>query len=324
MKYISLVLFAAMFVTNVAFAQPTTVYTDLNKSYKEGVALYDKGLFGPAQQAFSEVLVITRAANDANYDQLESNAELYYAKCAVRLEKPEGEKLILDFIREHDPDPIATQATIEMANYYYNSKSYDEAIRFFNMIQPSDLTGEQRSEVLFKSGYCYFVKKKFSTAKSKFEKTKDVTNNYYYPSNYYYGMTCFFDGDYDCAIKSFQLVESSRKYKPLIPYYISQIYFAQGKMDELIAYGSEKVEDLSVKNRKDIHHLLGQAYFERGDYDAALPHLEYHAEHSRKMRVEDFYQVAYTQYKSGVYDGAIENFKELNSENNEMGQKRLV
>ena len=37
---------------------------------------------------------------------LRSKAELDYARCAVRLQQPDGEKLILDFIRTESLNPI--------------------------------------------------------------------------------------------------------------------------------------------------------------------------------------------------------------------------
>ena len=107
----------------VGLAQKTTVFTDANLVYKQGIELYDKGVIGPAQQKFKEAMELLQVVNEPEYQLLKTKSQLYYAKCAVRLDSPEGEKLILAFSREHAPDPLANQAILEMADYYYNAKN---------------------------------------------------------------------------------------------------------------------------------------------------------------------------------------------------------
>ncbi|MEM1215616.1 MAG: tetratricopeptide repeat protein, partial [Bacteroidota bacterium] len=66
--------------------------------------------------------------------------------------------------------------------------------------------------------------------------------------------------------------------------------------------------------------LVGQAYFEKGDYVRALPLLKYYADRSNKLRAEEFYQLGYTQYKNGMYGEATRNFEEVSGQDSEMGQ----
>lgn len=305
------------------YGQQTTVFTDANLSFKRGMEFYQKGIFGLAQEEFRRTLDLLRPVNEPEAKLLKTQAELHFAKSAVRLNQPDGEKLILDFARTHDPDPLANQAIVEMANYYYNSKEYDRAASLFASIDAFELTRDQRSEVLFKMGYSYFVKKKFREARTAFSQIKEVQNKYYYPTNYYHGMTSFFDNSYDEAISSFKKVSKSKKYKPYIPYYITQINFAQGNYDEVIEYAADLADDKGIKNRPEINQLLGQAYFEKEEFRKALPHLEYYAANSNKLRPEDFYQLGYVQYRDGSFQKAIENFEQLSRVDSPMGQNAM-
>ena len=128
-------------------AQQTAVYTEANEAFKRGKEFYDKGLLGESQREFKKVITDQRLANEPDSELLRKKAELYYAKSAVRLDLPEGEKLVLDFARKYDPDPLANQAIIEMANFYYNDKNYDKAIELYSNIDTYDLTKDQRAEV---------------------------------------------------------------------------------------------------------------------------------------------------------------------------------
>jgi tetratricopeptide (TPR) repeat protein len=185
------------------------------------------------------------------------------------------------------------------------------------------LTENQRQEVLFKKGYVYFVNKKFKEAREALSQVKETQGDFYGPANYYYGMTAFFEGDYDDATKSFQRIAKTRKYKAHVPFYLTQIYFAQGDYDKVINYAVPLANDPKIKKRKEMHQLIGQAYFEKQQYTEALPYLEFYAESASKMREEEFYQLAFTQYKTQNYKEAADNFEQLSGVDSEMGQNAL-
>lgn len=302
-------------------AQQTAVYTEANLSFKRGEDFFNKGIYGYSMAEYKDAIELLRPANEPEWEQLKMRAELGYAKSAVRLDKPDGEKLILDFIRKYSPDPLASQALMEVANYFYNARKYDKALEFYKEINPRGLNNAQRGEVYFKTGYCYFVQKKFREAEANFVQIKDAPGDYFYPTNYYYGLCKFFQTKYNDAIKAFRLVERSKQYKPHVPYYIAQIYFAQRDYEELIQYAVPKLTNKRLRKTKEMNRLVGQAYFEEGDYDKALPYLE--AGVTRQMQEQDFYQLGYCQYQAGKYGDAAENFQQLASVNSAMGQMGL-
>ena len=312
-------LVAVFFVGWVA-AQETTVYTEAYSSYKRGEGFFLDGLYAKAQNEFRQTIDQLRPVNEADSDLLRTKAELGYAQSAVRLGQPDGEKLILDFIRSNSPDPIANQALVEIATYYFDNRDYDKAIEYLSRVPTSGLTREERSAVKFRLGYSHFVKKNFGQAKLSFREIKDLETEYYYPTNYYLGLCYFYEGDYDTAVRQFRLVERSTKYDDYIPYYTTQIYFAQRRFDELIAYAEPRLSGPSLKNQKEIYQLVGQAYFEKGDYPKALTYLEYYADRSGKLRAEEFYQLGYTQYRTGNYAKAIRNLQEVSGQDSELGQ----
>ncbi len=305
----------------VLYAQPTTIFTEENFHYKQGLDLYSKGLYGLAKSEFAIALKELKPLTDGASQLIRTQTELYLARTLVRMDLPEGEKMILEFIRKNRPDPIADEANIEIANYYFDAKKYDKANEYYAWLRDGSLSGEQKSEVRFKQGYGYFTQKKFKEAQEAFNAIKDNKNQYYFPANYYLGMCQFFRGKYEEAISSFNRVSNSEAYKAQTPYYISQIYFAQKKYKELVDYtGNFLNQNPRGKNIDEIHLLRGQALFELKDYQAALMHLEHYESKNSRMRKEDFYQLGYTQYVTGHYDRAIKSLSEISYENSAMGQ----
>jgi len=324
-RYLKKSLLSTVFCLFVAgiYGQNSAIYTQTNLAYKKAMNLYEEGIVGLAQTEFKNVIETLRPLNEPESVLLKTKAELFYAKCAVRLNQPDGERLIIDFARTYDPDPLANQAILEMADFYFNSKDYARAAELFASIDAFDLGRDQRSEVKFKLGYSYFVKKKFREARIAFSEIRDIQNEYYYPSNYYYGMTSFYEDKYNEAIASFEKVERSKKYQPYTPYYIAQIYFAQGKFDEVIKYAVDKTQNEKLKNLPEINQLVGQAYFEKGDFRKALPYLEYYADNAKQLRPEDLYQLGYVHYQDKNYQQAIVRLEELGTLDSEMGQSAM-
>lgn len=312
-----------LFLAATLTAQETTVFTEANLAYKRGMDFFGQGVYGLAQKEFRTAINLLRPVNEPEWRSVKTDAELHVAKCAVRLNQPEAEKLVLDFLRENSPSPVASQAALEIGDYYFNAKQYDQALTYYLMAPTGSMAGPLRNEIRFKTGYCYFVTKKFAQAKTAFASIKENTNSeWYFAANYYYGCCVFFDGRYDEALKSFQRCEASPKYKDLIPYYLCQIYSAQKKYDQVITYGAPKAK-ADVKNKAEINQLVGQAYFEKGDFKSALPYLEYAANNMSNLRPSDYYQLGYTQYQTKNYKQAIDNFEQLTKQDSLLGQNGL-
>lgn len=280
------------------------------------------GLFQEAQRSLSLFLDQERAIQEHTSQIIRDRAGLMISQSAIRSGDPLGERKILEYARNTSPDPLGNQALLEAAHYYFNAREYGQAVHFYNMVQTAGLGETARSELLFKRGYCHFVQKNFAQARSDFASVRDVRNDYYYPVNYYHGMTLFFEGRYDDALQSFRRVEESPRYAPYMPYVISQILFAQGRYDEMIRYAEPKLEG-RTENRMEIENLLGRAWFEKGDYVKALPHLRYYAERSSSLQPADLYQLGYCAYVTGDYPAAIKNLEPLTRQQDTLGQNAL-
>ena len=243
------------------------------------------------------------------------------AIASLRLNTPDAELNLVNWIQSQYNKPGIIPAILELASYYYNNGRYDEAITYYDKINDlNQLSDLELSELSFKKGYCYFVNKQFGHAKTTLAKTRELRDLYFHHTNYYYGMCQYFEKDYSGAVESFKRASGSSTYAGHIPYIIAQIYFAQKDFDKLLTYGEHKIGDKNTDNVKDIRLLLGQSYFLKGDYKRALPHLEFYESRTEKLSAEEFYQLAFTQYKLDNCEKAKSNFLELTQLETRMGQ----
>ncbi|MFT6334090.1 MAG: tetratricopeptide (TPR) repeat protein [Saprospiraceae bacterium] len=305
----------------IAYSQESAYFDNTFEQLTKAQEYFDLELYGQAIHHIDLYIDKTHATQESK-KKLNSYLEALSLKyiSQLRLDLPEGEENLKYFVNQNHPSPLITDAAYEIGNYYYNEKQYASSIKYFDKIDIDALPEIKMSELVFKKGYCHFVKKEFANAQYNFSYSKDIQNKFFYPINYYYGMCEYFNGDYENAVKSFQRVEDNYIYKSQIPYYIAQIYFAEKKYDKLISYGKNAVQKPDTKKKKEIHLLLGQTYFQRNNYEKALPHLEYYEDNTDALTLEEFYQLAFTQYRLGHCDSAIDNFLEINLEDSKLGQ----
>src|SRR3569833_3257919 len=125
----------------------------------------------------------------------------------------------------------------------------------------------------------------------------------YVDANCYYGFIAFRDKNYGQALESFRVVENEPNYESIVPYYIAQIYYLQGRKDEAIKYAEDKIkEGKSQYYDLELKQLLGQASFEKKDYAKTVTYLSDYVNRSKKVRREDLYELSYAYYQNGQYN----------------------
>ncbi len=320
MKYI---LLSICLITNVlVYSQETSVYSDDYKTKLQlANYLFEETFYGAASTTLESFQRDNRKPSFDHVARVHESAELDIAISKLRMETPDAVSHMKKFILMHYNKAEVIPAIMEYGSYCYNQSEYNEAIEYYDKIEdPLVLSVMEQSEYAFKKGYGYFINKKFDKAMNEFKRAKEYRNDYFFTNNYYYGMCQYFTKDYDGAVESFKRAGGSQTYESQIPYYISQIYFTQAKYDNLIVYGEQKIKDKSIENIKEIRQLLGQAYYIKQDFVQAIDHLEYYEANTDKLTADEFYQLAFTQYKLGRCNKAKQNFLELTSLDSKMGQ----
>lgn len=302
------------------FSQESAKYRDRLADYKSGKELAELNIYLASRYDFEKHLTQPDQPSFEKFDRLNTDAELNKVIAGLRLDLPQAESEMISYIDKHHPNPVSEAATLELGSYYYNTKRYADAVYYYDKLNIDGLGELEMSEASFKKGYSLFVQSKFKEAQTELSRVKSFKNIYYYPVNYYEGMTHYFLNDYTKAAEGFRRSEEASAYKPYVPYYIAQIYFAQKEYDNLISYAELKIGQANINNKKEIRQLLGQAYYVRKDFTRALPHLEYYEANTAQLTADEFYQLAFTQYQMGKYQEAKKNFLALTNENSRMAQ----
>jgi TolA-binding protein len=304
-------------------AQETSFYSEDNKHLKNGLSLIDQRLYAPAMLEFDLFKKELLGSTDNVGYTLNMYADFYYAYCATMLDQADAELLFTRFIEGYHHSTLRNKAYFELGSYYFRKNKTIEALEWYEKVDTKELTNDELVEYKFNFAYVYFKRKKFDEAKPLFKAIKDAKHQYSDPAKYYYGFISFYEENYQEAESNFLALKDSKLYKDAIPYYLTQIYFLRKDYNKVITYASPLLSNPKTENIKEIAHIVGQAHFELGEYEAAVPLIEAYVSDATKVSKEELYQLAYAQYKTANYRDAVNNFQQLNVVEDALGQNAI-
>ncbi len=322
-KQFPLLLFAIVF-SIAAFSQPTYVFTDPEKKFKDAKELFVKQQYALAYPLLQEVKLQYPDNQKSNNAYLNDDVNYYYTVTRLKLQLPIAEEEANHYIDWVNNEPRKELMSYHLGKYYFTKDDFGKAIENYERAGLDNLSNEEIADAKFEMAYCYFNLKRFNEAKPLFNEIHQLPDNkYYLPANYYYGFISYSDRNYNEALKSFKLVESRDEYKGIVPYYISEIFYFQNKKDEALLNGEAALSKGSLYYEKEMKQLMGQIYFEKKNFAKALPLLEYYVNNSNKVSKENLYELSYCYYEAKQFNKAIEGFKQLSNESDSLGQNSM-
>ena len=315
----------AVMLTGIAFAQPTHTVTDDEKEYKTAKEFIAKEQYAFAYPLVKELKLKYTANKKTDHAYINDDIDYYNALCELKLLQDIGREDAILFINSVNNQPRSQIMSFHLAHYYFLKNDFQNAITNFDAAGFENLSNEQIADAKFEKAYSHFNLKQFAEAKPLFNEIHQVpTGKYYIPANYYYGFISYYDRQYSEALMAFKLVETFDEYKGVVPYYIAEIYYFQGKKEEALRYGeSVLTRKTQLYYDKQLRLLMGQIYFEKKEYDKALPLLEAYVNSSDKVSKEVLYELSFCYYTAGETQKAINGFKQLSNEKDSMGQNSM-
>jgi TolA-binding protein len=314
LQRLSLFLFAIVSCANLQ-AQQSLVFTEANQSFRNAMDLYKKEKFVPAQQYFQKTIdAITNVHSEVRID-----AEYYEALCAVEMFHANANPLLKKFIEDHPESSHLISAYFNLAKFQFRKKKWEDVIDYLAEIDPLDLSKKERNEYYFKKGYSYFEIDEFDDAAKAFYEIKDTDNLYVFAARYYYAHISYQDGKYQTASENFSKLSNNPQFGSIVPFYLTQIFYLQRKYDQLLAYAPAVLDSAPPKKEDEIRKLIGDAYYETGQFEKALPDLEKYLKTNQGTK-QDFYQLGYAYFQTTNYEQSIQNFQKSVGDNDTLDQ----
>ncbi|MCW3076803.1 MAG: hypothetical protein JWO32_1412, partial [Bacteroidetes bacterium] len=144
-------------------------------------------------------------------------------------------------------------------------------------------------------------------AKGDFYEIKDIDNKYAHPANYYYSHIAYLEKNYETAMSGFKRLVGDETFGTVVPYYITQIYFIQGKYEIVTKEAPELLNDSNhIQKADEINRMIGESYFNLKDFNSALSFLK---KTSMGSNPAGNYALGYCYYKTNDCKNAVNYFE---------------
>lgn len=308
--------FLLLTFSGLLFSQKTQLYLDKEMLYKTGLELFDKKQYTAAQKTFMDYM-LTVPGNTL----LKTDAEYYVAACGIELFHKDGEWRMREFIEKHPESNKVKWGYFYLGKSNFRKKKYEETIQFLEKVDIYDLNKEDLAELYFKRGYSYFTVKNYDKAKADLFEIKDVDNKYAHPANYYYSHMAYQEKNYETALQGFNRLLSSETFGPVVPYYITQIYFIQGKYPEVVKNAPALLQDTAnIQKEGEINRMIGESYFNLKDFANALEYFKKSQTTGGGFNAQGSYEIGYCYYQIKDYKNAIPNFEKATEAKDSLAQ----
>lgn len=282
------------------FTNPTT-----DESYLKGKELYE-------QQKYAEAYRILSEENGDTYTlpiHTEEN-ELLKTFCSFELRHKDAKDQIKDFLLRHPYTPYKSTLLFMQASLITETRRPAAAADLFAKVNKKELSAKHQEDMLFYQAYAQLADGDTTAAMKGFKESMEKKNRYEIASKYYYAYTLYAKRNYDGALPLFLSIEDNPRYDNIIPYYVAQIYFAQGEYDQV----NERAQTLLKRfpqsdHNAELHRMLGELSYTQQKYDLAIKHLTTYAKEKREKKEQlqrnNIYMLGLSYYQQKDYANAV-------------------
>ena len=323
MKNTVLFFFVILFSSS-SFAQQTRYYDDPQASFRQGVEFFEHEYYSLAFPIFRDLKYSLRETDKSNNYVEYQDVKYYYLVCALEQNDKTAVTAAQEYIDLENNAPRVGMISFHLGEYYFRQKDYTAALRSYDHADIDNLSNKDIADMKFHQGYCYFTKKQFDNALPLFNAIRQLPKDpNYIDANYYYGFICFYQKKYSEALSAFKIVEDNPTYEKVVPYYVANIYLAQGEKDKAIEYAEARLKKGNQYYDAELRQLVGHGYYEKQDFAKALPYLEQYVNLSKKVTREDLYELSYCYYQTKNWNKAISGFKQMAGSKDSLAQNAM-
>lgn len=321
MKKILTIAFAAWLCTG-AFAQRSELYAATDRPLEEGISLYQSGHYAASQRILSHYTEDHPSVSQRETDE----AAFYYAADAFELRQRQAQKLLSRYAKEHTYSPYLSEVHYMQGVLWAERRKFKQALKELDQVQSKDLFRQHVDGCLFYKGYAHLHMNEPNAALGFFQRLHSKEESpYYLQSRYYYAYSQYALGQYNKALPDFLFCEQTNEYKAIAPYYIIQIYYHQGKYEEVEGRAREMLTaDPENVNNWELYRILGEITYQKGNFTEAIDYLDRYATAAEKQNAglvrEDLYLLGMSCYQTADYERAIGYLRKVKSATDSLTQ----
>jgi len=237
----------------------------------------------------------------------------------------EASKALQAYLKRYPYTTYADEVKMMLGITQVESKHYKQALKNFEEVTLTRLGRDQQPEYMFYRGYAFLMMGEYQKSLTFFSTLRQKETPYTLASRYYYAFAHYKLERYEQALPEFLAIEHTLQYSDIVPYYIIQIYYQQGNLEEVEQRASHVLEaNPDNPNNGEVERILGELQYQRGAYARAIPHLEAYeksfTEQKKELVRNDIYLLGMAYYHTEQYQKAISCLKRVKPMNDSISE----
>lgn len=276
------------------------------RAWRQAVRLYENGLYEQARIRF-----------EAMPDGPLSDA--YEVLCALKMQTETCSEELADYQQRYPSSRMSGVLRFEQGRILFDQEKYQQAAAEFSFVSSEDLAQEDIPEYIFKCGFSAFSLGHYTEAARFFTLLESLPqSDYTAPGRYFTGIMLYENKQFAEAEANFWLASADPRFEALTDFYIVDCEFNQKNYDFVIREGTRIYDSLPEGRRERVARALSESYLIKGDTEKAR---DYYDDLSHEgMTRKDYFYAGTVLYSVDDYAGAIENFLQMGSRADSLGQ----
>ncbi|MGL4993488.1 MAG: tetratricopeptide repeat protein [Bacteroidales bacterium] len=210
------------------------------------------------------------------------------------------------FLKEYPHSAYTNFVRLIYGSSLLEQEKIDQAIEILTQADSDLLSKADREHCRYRLAYAFLLNDQFSNSKPMFNELSRSSAIYSDKADFYLSYISYREGEYAKALKGFLPLQNISQYRSIVPYYIVQIYFAQGNYTAAIKLGQELLlRESDPANVAEVKRIVGESYYYSGDQRSATAHLSQYVKMSSQPTRSAWYALGLCLYDAGDMQGTI-------------------
>ena len=281
------------------------------ESYRRALELYNNGMFERAGTLFGE---ISSSTGDIM-------AEGYRTLCAVRLQEKGYDAMVADYVQSHPYSKLVPQVRFYNGLNLFDLEDYKSAAAEFDKLDSDMLEKDQIAEFMFKHAYSLFEEGDLDRASQYFAISEKMPySDFTAPSRYSLGYIDYIRKDFKEAYNWFEKSSKDARFTDIANYYMTECRFMQKDYSYVIKNGVKLFNEVPADRQSHLARIISESYLATGDNVNAKVYYDKIGQSRKDMDRDDFFYAGTVLYSNGDFAGAIDNFTQMRSRTDSIGQ----
>lgn len=314
-----LIVASAVFFYGLSEAQQSAYYSNKeNYTFELAENLYQTRIYNAAQYEYAQQYFYNESLSRSRKEA----AQFFDNVIGVVLQKNHAEEGLAAFMKEYPNSAYFAQANLPLADYYLAQKDFEKALETLKKVNQYQLSREENTDYIMKLGYAKFMT---GDRKGAIDALEEAYQNGDSAAQgdvaYMLGHLYYAERQNDKAFQYFDSIKNDEKYAQLVrPYYV-QLFFNEKDYDRAITEGNELLNfNISDTYKAEVHKIIGESYFMKGNYAEAYPHLKTYLDTQSNPSESDLYEMGFVAAKLQKYDEAVSYYNQLINSSSALSQ----